>query len=107
VVRLRLAGGAAHGRSQHTDGLVQPALVGQRAGRHDPALGHELGSGAGGTELVPQLLGLRVATEGAVRIGEDRVLVDAASQGAVGLELPGGLGPAAEAVKAQPVQLAE
>ena len=59
---------------EETDGAGNVAAVGQGAGGHDAALGHDLGRGVGGAELVPELVGLLVAAEGAVAVGQHWVL---------------------------------
>src|SRR5262245_15403844 len=107
VVQAGLAGGTVRRRRQQLDGLVEPALIGQGARGHDPPLGHELGPGTGGAQLVPQLLDLGVPSERPVAVREDGVLFGAARQRAVGLELLRRLRPAAQAVEAQPVQLTD
>ena len=105
VVLLRALGGLGH-HHEHHDGVVEPPLVGEGAGGDDAALGHELGAGAGGTQLVPQLLDLVVLPERPVAVGEDRVLLDALGLGPEHLELTLGLGPAPEPVQRQAVQFA-
>ena len=97
---------AASRRLDLPDGSTQLALVGQRAGEHDAPLGHQLGRRRHLAQLAPQVLDLRVAPEGAVAVGQDRVLLGGRGALAEHLELLGRLGPLAQPVEGEPEQLA-
>ena len=64
-------------------------------------------AGAGGPQLVPQLLDLGVPAERPGAVGQHGMLLGAAGLGAERLELALGLGPAPEPVQREPVQLAD
>src|SRR5262245_973716 len=104
VVELGPLGRLAAG-GQEVDGLLQPALVGEGPGGDDACFGHQLGAGAGGAQLRPQLLDLVVPPEGPVGVGQHRMLLGRAGLGAERLQLAAGLCPAPEPVQREPVQL--
>ena len=104
VVRLGPLGGRLR-RLEHADGVLETTLIGEGAGVHDAALGDEGGAGRRGAQLLPELRHLGVPAERSVAVGEHRVLLGAAAEGAEGLQLRDGELPAAEAVVGQPQEL--
>ncbi len=75
-------------------------------GVDDAALGHEGGAGRRVAQVLPQLLHPSVAAQGAVAVGQDRVLLGAAGEIGERLELGDRLLPAPESVEGEAQQLA-
>ena len=93
--------------AQQGERLGEPALVGERAGVDDAALGDELGRRRHRGQLQPQLLDLAPPALGPVAVHEHRVLVDRVAQVGVGLELLGRGGVVADPVLREAGELAD
>ena len=95
------------GRSQDVDRGVQLALVGQVRGQHHPALGQDVGRRRAGAELLPQSGHPAVTVQGPVAVHHHRELAGVVAAQQTGrLQVTDGLGPAAQAVTDQAVELA-
>src|SRR5436190_17368627 len=85
---------------------MEVTAIGESPRGDDAALGHQLRARRCSPQLLPQLVDLAVAPEGAVAVGEHRVLVRRTSERAERFELDDGQLPVTEAVQREAVELA-
>ena len=105
VARVAEVAGRAGG-GEDFDRRVQLALVGQVGGQDHAALGQDVGRGGTGAQLVPEGGHPTVAVQRPVAVHHDRQLAGVVTTELTGrLQVADGLGPAAEAVADQAVQL--
>ncbi len=92
---------------EQRDAVLEPAAVGERPGRDDPPLRHELGIGRRRGELLPELVDPSPALLGPHRVHQHRVLLHRVGQLDEGLELGRRGAVVAEPVLREAGQLAD